>query len=425
MKQTKYLATSLVLATLFLGCSSDDSNSTTCGNEDVTRDFNLSTKEGLGESLFFDKTISLNRNVSCNTCHNANHGFVDARFNEDCRDQSVFIHGAFSVGSDGTSLGGRNAPTASYAQFSPEFEKQADGTYKGGQFWDGRASTLKAQAGGPPLDGAEMQMANKNAVVDRIKENPEYIKAFKALYGENIFDDINASYESMAEAIGKFEKTSEFAPFDSKYDRSKLSSSHPDHYQMTMEEDLGYSLFFSTANTSCVKCHSLNSTSEASSKELFTNFEYENIGTPRNISAMNKRVDLGLQDASAKFLGLGNTVKSSDSNWSAHLGKAKVPTLRNIAVTGPYMSNGVFKKLRTVLEFYDHVGGSGDRPNNPETGKPWGNNDHNSTINHADLTQNQLTDTKIKALEAFLRLLTDKKYEHLLPELAPEGELGN
>jgi cytochrome c peroxidase len=275
---------------------------------------------------------------------------------------------------------------------------------------------------GPPLDGAEMQMSDKNAVVDRIKENPEYVKAFESLYGVGIFDDVDAAYEAMAESIAKFEKTDEFAPFDSKYDRWKRGE-----YEFTLEEEAGYVLFFSQANTSCATCHTINSSSEASQNELFTNFEYHNIGTPRNNQAMDARAALGLQDANATFKGLAATIKDTDSNSQDHLGKVKVPTLRNVAITAPYMSNGVFKKLRTVLEFYDHMGESNHNlhPLNPETNEVWGSNDYTQTISHADLAQKSMSDTKIRNLEAFLRTLTDKKYEHLLPELADVGEVGN
>jgi cytochrome c peroxidase len=414
---------SIALSSIFLlsGCGSSDSASEL-------------SKEELGEMLFSDKNLSLTRNTSCTTCHNPEHAFVDARFSEDGVDQNIFIHGALSVGDDGVSLGGRNAPTASYAQFNPEFHKQDDGSYKGGQFHDGRAATLKIQAMGPPLDGAEMQMSDKSAVVDRLKENEVYVKAFENLYGSDIFDDIDASYEAMAEAIAKFEKTELFAPFDSKYDRykqcrdeGKRTNECFERDAWTLEEQAGYSLFFSQANTSCATCHTINSSSEAIKNELFTNFEYENIGTPRNIEAMDARTALGLQDANATFRGLGATVENTDANYSAHLGKVKVPTLRNVAVTAPYMSNGVFKKLRTVLEFYDHMGESNNNlhPINPETGEVWGSNDFNSTINHSSLAQKSMNDVKIRNLEAFLRTLTDKRYEHLLPELAPAGELGN
>lgn len=383
-----------------------------CGGNNSTTSTDSYTKEDLGEKLFFDKNISLTRNTSCATCHDPEHGFVDARFTQDGTDQSIFVNGAFSVGDDGFSLGGRNAPTASYAKFSPDFNST---TMIGGQFHDGRADTLQVQAGGPPLDGAEMQMPDKASVVDRLQENPDYIKEFKSLYGNDIFDDINKSYDAMANAIAKFEKTDLFSPFDSKYDRMKKGE-----YEFNRDEDGGYALFFSNANTNCATCHSLDSKGEASSNETFANYEYENIGVPRNIEAMNARVSLGLQEANATFGGVGVTIKNNE-----HLGKTKVPTLRNIAITAPYMNNGQFSKLRTVLEFYDHIAGLGHHTN-PETGKAWGENDHNETINFEVLkATKELDDSKIRQLEAFLRTLTDKKYEHLLSELAPIGELGN
>jgi len=243
-----------------------------------------------------------------------------------------------------------------------------------------------------------------------------------------IFDDINASYESMAESIAAFEKTDKFAPFDSKYDKfrdcresGKSTNTCYSEGNWTNEEDLGYSLFFSSGNTNCAKCHTSNSQTEAllGQREMFTNNRYENIGTPRNKAAMDARFHLGLQDANATFKGLGGAIESTDVDFALHLGKAKVPTLRNIAVTAPYMSNGVFSKLRTVLEFYDHQG-VGTRANNPETGLSWVENDNNATINTSLLGSTQeLPDSKIKALEAFLRTLTDAQYESLLEPQVP------
>lgn len=383
-----------------------------CDGNNSTTSTNNYTKKDLGEKLFFDKNISLRRKTSCSTCHDPDHGFVDARFTKDGKDQSIFVNGALSVGDDGFSLGGRNAPTASYAKFSPDFNST---TIIGGQFHNGRAKTLQVQAGGPPLDGAEMQMPDKASVVDRLKENPDYIKQFKTLYGNDIFENVENSYDAMANAIAKFEKTDLFSPFDSKYDRMKKGE-----YEFNRDEDGGYSLFFSNANTNCATCHSLNSKGEALSNETFSNYKYENIGVPRNIEAMNARISLGLQEANATFDGVGATINNSE-----YLGKTKVPTLRNIAVTAPYMNNGQFSKLRTVLEFYDHIAGLGHHIN-PETGKSWGKNDHNQTINFKLLkATKELNNDKIRQLEAFLRTLTDKRYEHLLPVLSPVGELGN
>ena len=395
-----------VTATLLLtACGS--SNGGTTETTDT-----MDTKEKLGKSLFFDKNLSKRRETSCATCHDPEHGFVDARFKDVGVDQAIFIDGALSVGDDGFSLGGRNAPTAAYAMISPKFDAKK---VLGGQFHDGRAATLKDQAMGPPLDGNEMQMPNKASVVERIKENPKYVEAFKSLYGAKIFDDINASYVAMGQAIGKFEKTDLFAPFDSKYDRllacAKIKEDITECYidgGWTRQEQLGESLFFSNNNTNCKTCHQLKSDLEPEG-ETFTNYKYENIGTPKNLRALQARVDVGsATNANATDLGVGKTVNDASKN-----GMIKVPTLRNVAITGPYMSNGVFKNLKTVLEFYDHMG-EGNRPNNPETGKPWGEPDVNSTINHVDLQMPALNDKKIEALEAFLKTLTDKRYEHLL-----------
>lgn len=404
----------LILITILIlgGCGGSSDNSV--ASEQLTQ-------AELGELLFFDTNLSLTRNTACATCHDPGYGFVDARFREEGADQTVFIDGAFSVGDDGVSLGGRNAPTAAYAQFNPVFGQNSDGEYVGGQFHNGRAATLKIQAMGPPLDTAEMMMPDKTEVVARLQENALYVAAFTNLYGESAFDDVNTSYEQMAEAIAAFEQTELFAPFDSKYDRflacrdaGGSTNTCLSEGNWTTEEELGYSLFFSEANTNCAQCHTLNSLSEADLHELFTNYKFENIGTPRNSTAMDARAALGLQEANATFRGLGGFLDDSE-----HLGKTKVPTLRNVAVTGPYMNNGVFKELRTVLEFYDHMAGNGDHPVNPETGNLWGGNDHNATINHAVLQETApLTDAKIRAIEAFLRTLTDKRYEHLLEPLA-------
>ncbi|WP_428737086.1 cytochrome-c peroxidase [Sulfurimonas sp.] len=415
----KFLTISIVVvAILFNGCGSGESS-------DIQT--TSITKEELGEKLFFDTNLSLNRGTSCATCHDPEHGFVDARFANEGVDQDIFVDGAFSVGDDGVSLGGRNAPTAAYAQLSPEFGLY-DGEYKGGQFHDGRASNLADQAGRPPLDSAEMMMSDKASIINRIKENTEYIEDFEKLYGTDIFDDVNESYEAMREAIAKYEKTEEFAPFDSKYDRYRackdnggFTSTCLSEGNWSIEEQLGFDLFFSEGNTNCSQCHTLNETPTDRTEESFTNFKFENIGVPRNITAMDRRAYLGLQDENATFLGLGKTV-----NDSTHYGKTKVPTLRNVAITAPYMNNGQFKKLRTVLEFYDHMAGQGNHPINPETQEIWGANDHNTTINTTILHDTAaLSDAKIRALEAFLRTLTDQRYENLLPELAPEGELGN
>ena len=350
----------------------------------------ISQKETLGQVLFSDKNLSKNRTQSCATCHNPNVGFADDRENG--------IGKMASLGDDNKSLGDRQAPTASYAKFSPDFHfDEKKQKYIGGQFWDGRAKTLEEQAGGPPLNPIEMGMGSKKEVVDRIKENAYYVQTFKELFGEDVFKDDEKAYDAMTSAIATFERSNEFSSFDSKYDRYLKGE-----YDLTALEDLGKSIFFSNNNNSCATCHVLKGEDKAG--ETFTNYEYHNIGTPANktLRAKNgvKEIDKGL---------LANpNVKDVAQN-----GKHKVPTLRNVAVTAPYMHNGVFKDLKTVIEFYDKYNNK-DRNINPETKKPWDEAEVKETIALKELKANALTDRKVEALVAFMKLLTDKKYEYLL-----------
>jgi cytochrome c peroxidase len=383
----------LTVALLFAtACKEEntDSGNTTAAQEDV-----FSTKELLGKSLYSDTSLSLNRTMSCATCHSLEGGFADVRENR--------VGGALSVGDDTNALGGRNAPTAGYAQFSPEFSHDSERGYFGGQFYDGRAKDLTAQAKGPFLDGAEMMMPNEAAVIERVKENSAYVSSLKTLFGSDIFDDTSKAYEAVASSIATFESSAVFAPFDSKYDRYLNGE-----YNLTLEEDAGMSLFFSEKNTNCAKCHMKN-TVLTPKNETFTNYRYKNIGTPKNYTTLDER---GLPRSTVDHGLYGR----EDINISSYDGAVKIPTLRNIAVTGPYMHNGVFKDLKTVIEFYDHMAGNGDRLINPETNAPWGEADVNSTINRKKLKNIALSDKKISQLIAFLNILTDKKFEHLIKE---------
>lgn len=344
----------------------------------------------LGQLLFFDKNLSRQRNQSCASCHNPQAGFSDDRNNR--------VKAMASLGDDGISLGDRNTPTVSYAAFSPPFHFDSKTRqYVGGQFWDGRARDLQAQAGAPPLNPLEMAMPDKLAVIQRLQENAHYVEQFRQLYGEDVFDEVETAYSAMTESLAAFEKTDLFAPFDSKYDRYLRGD-----YELSIEEELGLSLFFSNNNTSCSSCHVLKGEDEAG--ETFTNYQYHNIGVPVNEALRQKNdhadVDKGLLD----------NPRVTDEK---QLGKFKVPTLRNVAVTAPYMHNGVFANLQTVIKFYDQYNNP-QRNINPQTGKPWRVPEVAETVNLEDLKAKTLSDRKIDALIAFLEILTDKRYEYLL-----------
>lgn len=353
----------------------------------------LATLEGLGEALFFDENLSQNRTQSCSTCHDPEHAFADPR-------------GMASPGDNGVSLGDRNAPTATYAHFAPMFEKFDEGVYRGGQFHDGRAATLADQAGGPPLNPIEMGMPDAASVVARLEENPAYVVAFKDLFGDEIFTDSDAAYAAMTKAIAAFEETDLFSPFDSKYDRYLRGEA-----ELTRQEMLGETLFFSQQFTNCNLCHQLKPQAGAAG-ETFTNYEYHNIGVPENgdLRDMNG-VGRGHPD-----LGLAQNGMLTDTTGLE--GKIKVPTLRNVAVTGPYMHNGVFQDLRTVVLFYNTYNTKSEaRMINPETGERFGLPEVPENISMEELTTGPaLEDREIDALVAFMKTLTDARYEHLLEE---------
>lgn len=256
------------------------------------------------------------------------------------------------------------------------------------------------------MNPVEMGMTSKARVMERLKEKPDYVRAFVALYGAGVLDDPDRAYDAMTDSIARYEATGVFAPFDSKYDRYLRGE-----YKMTPEEDLGMTLFFSTQFTNCNKCHQL-ARMPASKNETFTNYEYHNIGVPENaaLRAANGSkkgfVDHGL---------LANPAVAGKKD-KAQDGKFKTPTLRNVAVTGPYMHNGVFRDLETVIRFYNKYNNRTDAAQiNPETGKPWGKPEVAANLSLKELESGAPLDSRrIKALVAFLKTLTDARYEHLL-----------
>ncbi len=354
-----------------------------------------STKQSLGQRMFFDNNLSLHRTQSCATCHMPTAGFADARDNG--------VMGAVSMGDDGHSLGDRNAPTITYAMFSPPFGQAADGTYRGGQFHDGRALDLAAQAAKPLINAIEMGLPSKAMAVMRIQENTAYVTAFRQLYGSTIFADVVQAYAAIADSIAAFEHTENFAPFDARYDRFLRGE-----YQLTEQEELGRTLFFSQQFTNCNLCHQLRNSSRASD-EVFSNYTYHNIGVPVNYTVRS----LNSVTADHLDLGLLNNPQIVDVQQA---GKFKVPTLRNIAVTAPYMHNGVFKDLRTVVLFYNKYNSRSDaRQINPETGQRWQIPEMADNLSLEQLeTGPALDDRRIDALVAFMETLTDQRYEPLL-----------
>lgn len=349
------------------------------------------TVEALGRSLFFDVNLSANRTQSCASCHDPDHAFSDPR-------------GMASPGDDGVSLGDRNAPTVMYAALTPPFGRGDDGRWRGGQFHDGRAETLEDQAAGPPLNPIEMGMPDRAAVAARLREDRGYAIAFPRLFGAGVLEDPDRAYEAMTRAIAAFERTEAFHPFTSKYDRFLRGEA-----TLSAMEELGRVLFFSEQFTNCNQCHQIGATA-ADRRETFTDYRFHNIGVPANaaLRAMNGRPPEAVDEGLA-----GHPQVAGDP---ALRGQFRTPTLRNVAVTAPYMHNGVFEDLRTVVLFYNRYNSrSAARQVNPETGRAFGSPPVPGTLAMRELTHGPaLDDQRIDALVAFLKTLTDQRYEHLL-----------
>lgn len=350
----------------------------------------------LGEALFFDTSLSLNRTQSCASCHNPATAFTDSRDNG--------VGGAVSLGDDGISLGDRNAPTVTYASLIPGFGRDETGVYAGGLFYDGRASDLEDQAGQPFTNPLEMNLPDDAAVVARVRENPRHVNAMKALFGDGIFEKPDKAFRAITESLAAFERTRQFAPFDSKYDRFLRGEA-----ELTAEEEIGRKLFFSQV-FNCHSCHVVDAR-ENVPNELFTAHRYHNIGVPVN-PAVREQNGLG---AAHRDPGLLDHPGIDDP---AEAGKFKVPTLRNVAVTGPYMHNGVFEDLQTVVIFYNKfILTNAASQTNPETGEAWGDTEYPDTVDHDLLGEGQpISSLQAGPLVAFLRALTDQRYEHLLAD---------
>ncbi|MEK9765775.1 MAG: cytochrome c peroxidase [Thalassolituus sp.] len=371
------------------------------------------TQAALGEALFHDVNLSFNRTQSCASCHNAATAFTDPSLTPQGQRRAA------SIGDDGVSLGDRNTPTAMYGDAVPEFNygtrnrvNSTAGNYEGwfgGQFWDGRAADLAEQAGAPLLNPGEMNMPDKTSVITRIRENSDYETAFTQLFGADIFEDTDAAYAALEDSIAAFEQTDALAPYTSKYDRF-LSGDY--QYSPISKAAAGKALFFSQQFTNCATCHQLKT--QGSEGETFSNYEFHNIGVPVNTTLRNAN-GLG---AEYQDTGLASSEALPDGTDTSTLGgKFRTPTLRNVGVTAPYMHNGVFQSLDTVIRFYDrHLAGS-DNEINPETGIAWAAPEVADNIS-TDILQTgpKLSDSDIEALKCFLYSLTDEAYEALLPE---------
>lgn len=375
----------------------------------------LTDEQKLGKLLYKDINLSANRNQSCASCHALSSGatktapgFVDLR--------NVNTGAPVSLGSIAFATGTLNAPSVGYAAFSPLFHWDAgEGLYVGGQFWNGRASDLTEQAQKPLLNPAEMAMPNEWAVVSRLQENPVYQTLFADIYGSDLSAvppiqdalfkqdtpmQVHDLYRQMAQAIAAFEKSAVFNKFNSKFDFVLAGMT-----EFTPVEQRGLALFNDENKGNCAACHISEASVDDSghtTPPLFTDFTYDNIGLPRNTRIPgNPEPDPGL--------GGRADIKKQDPNRD-ELGKHKVMSLRNIAITPPYGHNGVFATLEQVVHFYNTRDTLGRVSDNQNTGfgvSGWPAPEVLRNVNHDELGNLGLTADEEQAIVAFMKTLTD------------------
>lgn len=396
-------------------------------------------QQAFGEALFFDTSLSRHGNQACASCHDPGQAFSDPR--------SLSTGAGASIGSDGASTGHRNAPALTYVAATPALTLQdlsqtappsqhrtptvitttpAD-AIRGGFFWDGREPTLEHQVLTPFVNNREMALDDLSELADKVAGSERY-QPFLNSQGVGSQDVGNKSIgnknigsqgksplqqsqvlERIAQSLAAYLRSDVFNSYDSRYDRFVRGE-----INASAQELAGMGLFFSPGFTNCASCHQ-SSTAAYASGELFSNHRYENIGTPIN------RALLGNSSMGADFRDPGlamNPALTADFAPDDVNGRFKVPSLRNVAVTAPYMHNGAFSELDTVMRFYNHYnesGGSGQI--NPETGQAWAesSNPDGVVINKLQAAGFPLSERQLAALTAFMRMLTDQRYEHLLP----------
>ncbi len=316
---------------------------------------NPTTKEKieLGRLLYFDPVLSGDDTQSCATCHHPDLGFSDGR--------------NFSMGAGGEGLGParkggrqvrRGAPTVWNAAFNHK------------QFWDGRAEDLEDQARFPITSADEMNQ-NPDELVKELKAIPEYVQMFdKAFSGSG---GSSVTMDNVTFAIASFERTlvSDNSPFD-RYAAG-------DSTALTAEQRRGLTLFRSL-KTRCFECHGF---------PTFANPDFKVIGVP---DFPGQPKDFG---------------RSEIEGGEPYKNAFKVPTLRNVALTAPYMHNGRFQTLEEVIDFYATGGGKGqglDLPNLDDK-----------------IRRFKLSDQERKDLVAFLHALTDESKKPEIPERVPSG----
>ncbi|PHN05772.1 cytochrome-c peroxidase [Flavilitoribacter nigricans] len=295
------------------------------------------TKDGvaLGRMLFYDPIVSSDSTMSCASCHAPDLGFTDGT--------------AFSTGVEGRQTTRSSMPLFNLA-YNPN-----------GFFWDGRSPSMEDQALHPIMDRVELNEDWEN-VVRKFQRHPDYPQRFRKAFGIERTSEITK--ELAVKALAQFERT--LISQDSRFDRVVYRNEG----WLTDSEQRGKDLFYVEPSLvdhpGCSHCHGgVN----------FTDFSFRNNGID-SVATLNDFPDKGLGAVTGRVYDNG---------------RFKVPSLRNIELTAPYMHDGRFATLEEVLDHYK-TGGHGVENEDP------------------NIVPFTLTGSQKQDLIAFLRTLTDTTF---------------
>lgn len=297
----------------------------------------------LGRRLFFDKRLSGPATRSCATCHQPERYFTDGL------PQSTTISGQGHVL--------RNAPTLLYSGFQYS------------QFWDARAKSMVEQVM-EVLHNPQEMGADDDLIVSRLQDNKSYAALFKSAFPMPIYQ--RATMYGIAEGLSAYVLS--LSPRNSAFDRYMAG----DKSALTSNQIRGFNLFMGKGQ--CGTCH-FAPLFNGLVPPFYETSEMEIIGVPQTDNPKKVRADT---DEGAYRL----------MQASYNRGAFKTPTVRNVAKTGPYMHNGSFHTLNTLMDFYNAGGGNG-----------WGLNNSEQTLPSDSL---KLTKAEVKAIISFMNGLTDK-----------------
>lgn len=313
----------------------------------------------LGRTLFFDPIMSKDMSTSCGSCHQPEYGFADA--------------------STKTSFGkvnaDRNTPSLLYSVFSDTY------------FWDARETKLDRQMLHVVTNPHEFD-TDITTILDRINQSNTYRALFLDAYSD--YGAHALTQASITDALSNY--ISSLYAFNSpvdQYIRGEIGV-------LDTDVQAGFNLFMGKA--ACGSCH-FAPTFNGTTPPLYQDTETEVLGVPVKPDTINAQID----PDQGRYV---NNLPSDRAEFYRH--SFKTPTVRNVALTAPYMHNGAYKTLDQVIDFYHRGGGDGI-----------GAKLENQTLPFDNL---ELTETEKKQLVKFMEALTDNTSNFTEPTQLPQFE---